>query len=179
MKTYKSVVQDWLTGIPMMQQTVLLCALRGPDGISKYGAAKLLLRWLRRCVLLSAIEGRVLTNPYDKSGGSFTGPSIRQLNSDDEEGFLAPWGEHMMVHVNEYLRQLDGLPHHFHMHFMHAAEILGYKHPEGEVRTWWNCVYKRFVIDLHLHEESEAELDSRLGDNRAGWLARSDPATVE
>lgn len=156
----------------MMQQTVLLTAVRGPDGLPKYGGIKMLLRWYRRCVLLSAIDGRVLDNPIDPNGGSFTGPS---LDGDDD---LDPWCDRMLVHVNSYLRDLDAIPHHFQMHFMHAVEIVGYKHPDEQIALWWRQLYLRLVNDMHLHPESEEELDSRLGDTRAGWLKRADPATV-
>src|SRR5262245_28467293 len=49
----RAVLQDWVQERPFMQQTVLLTAIRGPDGIAKYSSVKLLLRWYRRCVLLS------------------------------------------------------------------------------------------------------------------------------
>src|SRR5690606_37672840 len=69
------VTQSWTHELPMMQQTVLLTAVRGPDGSPKYGAVKMLMRWFRRCTLLSAIDGKALTTPWDNNGGSFTGPS--------------------------------------------------------------------------------------------------------
>ena len=154
----------------MMQQTVLLTGIRGPDGLTKYGSVKMLLRWYRRCVLLSAMDGKVLPNPYDNNGGSFTGPSLGVQ--------IEAWEVGMNTHVDAYLRDQDAVPHHFQAHFMHAAEILGYKHPDERVRAWWNAVYERLVNSLHLHPETEAELDERLGDNRAGWLKRADTATV-
>lgn len=166
----KPVTQEWTWGIPMMQQTVLLTAVRGPDGLPKYGAVKLLLRWFRRCVLLSAIDGKVLDNPCDSNGGSFTGPSIGPP--------LNYWEKAMNSHVDAYLRDLDAIPHHFQMHFMHAAEIVGYKHPDHRTRKWWYDLYLRLVNDMHLHPESEEELDGRLGDSRSGWLKRADPATT-
>lgn len=156
-----------------MQQTVLLTAIRGPDGIAKYGGVKMLLRWYRRCVLLSAMDGKVLGNPYDNNGGSFTGPSFA-------EGELhnTGWESNMDLHVDEYLRCQDALPFHFQNHLMHAAEIIGYKHSDERVRAWWNGVYNRLVNSLHLHPETEAELDERLGDSRSGWLKRADVATA-
>lgn len=167
------VTQVWIHGISMMQQSVLLAAIRGPDGLAKYGGgAKMLLRWFRRCILLSAMDGRVLADPIEPNGGSFTGPSLD--GSDD----LDPWYERMQVHVADYLRQVDALPHHFQMHFLHAAEILGYKHPVEQVRHFWLQLYLRLVNDFHLHAETELELDDRLGDTRAGWLKRADPATA-
>lgn len=69
-------LQDWVMNLTIMQQSVLIAAVRGPDTIRKDHVAKLLLRWYRRCILLSAFDKRVITDPYEKVGGSFTGPSI-------------------------------------------------------------------------------------------------------
>lgn len=49
---------------------------------------------------------------------------------------------------------------------------------DTEIRFFWHRLYLRLVNDLHLHPESEAELDERLGDTREGWLKRADPATT-
>ncbi|WP_217647039.1 hypothetical protein [Planctomicrobium piriforme] len=164
-------MQAWTETIPMMQQTVLLTAIRGPDGVPKYGSVKMLLRWFRRCVLVSATDGKVLENPYDSNGGSFTGPSVGLIIDDQ-------WEYLMDTHCDEYLRSLDGIPHHFQLHLLHAVEILGYKHPDERIKRWWHKLYVRLVNDMHLHPESESELDGRLGDSREGWLRRADPATV-
>jgi hypothetical protein len=170
----RPVTQPWVHGISMMQQSVLLAAIRGPDGLAKYGGgAKMLLRWYRRCILLSAMDGKVLANPIDVNGGSFTGPS---LDGDDD---LDHWSDRMQQHVNDYLRQVDALPHHYQMHFMHAVEIVGYKHPDQVIRHFWHQLYLRLVHDFHLWPETEQQLDERLGDSRSGWLKRADPATVE
>lgn len=217
------VLQDWLGVLPMMQQTVLLTAIRGPDGLPKYGPTKALLRWYRRCILLSAMDGAVLGDPLSNSGGSFTGPSIdrdaliaefldrrrrddEDYNQDiidhgeplvlsvrdDRNPYAMPyadlveaqlmhdgWEPLMNVVVDGYLRDLDAIPHHFQMHFMHAAEIVGYKHPDRRIRDWWQALYLRLVHDMHLFPEPEADMDLRLGDDRSQWLARADPATVD
>lgn len=165
------VTQPWCHGITFMQQTVLLTAVRGPDGIAKYHPCKYLLRWFRRCILVSAMDGRVLTSPIEEGGGSFTGPSLQCTTGGD-------WRPDMTLLVGDYLRALDELPHHFQMHFMHAVEILGFKHPDQEIRAWWHQTYERLVHDMHLWPETEEQLDQRLGDDRSGWLARNDEATV-
>jgi len=169
----KPVIQEWIHALPMMQQTVLLTAVRGPDGVAKYHPVKYLLRWFRRCTLYSAMDHKVLETPFADGGGSFTGPSYDlgrhgRVSTDT-------WMDEL---VSEYLRSLDELPHHFQMHFMHAVEILGYKHPTPHVREWWHRTYLRLVHDLHLWPETVEQLDSRLGDDRSGWLARNDAATV-
>ncbi|CAN5337539.1 hypothetical protein BH10PSE12_BH10PSE12_02940 [soil metagenome] len=169
-----TVLQEWVGTLTMMQQTVLLTAIRGPDGTPKYGPTKMLLRWYRRCVLLSAMDGRVLSWPYQEGGGSFTGPSY-----DERVGSGWFWQQAMDLIVGDYLRELDAIPHHFQLHLLHAVEILGYKHPDQDVRTWWNSVYLRLVHDMHLWPETEEQMDARLGDSREQWLARNDPATVD
>ncbi len=166
-----NVTQAWTHELPMMQQTVLLTAIRGPDGIAKYGAVKMLLRWYRRCVLLSALDQRVLNNPCEVNGGSFTGPSVSRPDVADR------WEAYMDEHICGYLKQQDELPFHFQMHFMHSVEILGYKHPCPRIRYWWSALYIRLVHSMHLHPETQQEMDSRLGDSREGWLERADPAT--
>jgi hypothetical protein len=166
------VTQVWTHDLPMMQQTVLLTAIRGPDNLPKYGPVKMLLRWYRRCLLLSAMDGKVLEDPMEPNGGSFTGPSLSGDDSIDD------WEERMQQHVNGYLQSLDALPHHFQMHFMHAVQIMGYKHTDARIGCFWSLLYFRLVKDLHLHPESCDEMDSRLGDSRSGWLKRADPATV-
>lgn len=167
----KPVTQEWTWALPMMQQTVLIELARGPDTIPKYHPSKFLMRWVRRCILVSALDGRVLSDPYEPVGGSFTGPSLTDKQGDD-------WRPGMDKLVDEYLRAVDEMPHHFHLHLVHGVEILGYKHPNMTIRRWWEKVYMRFVNDMHMHPETEAELDRRLGDNREGWLERADRATI-
>lgn len=171
-RTPRPVLQDWVQELTFMQQTVLLTAVRGPDGIAKYAGVKMLLRWFRRCVLVSAMDGTVLVTPDMDGGGSFTGPSFITDNA------FPTWEAQMDTIVDQYLREVDAMPHHFHVHLMHAAEILGYKHAEMRIRDWWCKVYERLANDAHLHPESEAEMDERLGDTREGWLKRADRATA-
>jgi hypothetical protein len=163
-----SVLRNWVCELTMMQQSVLIAAVRGPDGLPKDHVAKLMLRWLRRCVLYSAMDKRELLTPYEDGGGSFTGPSIAYGCFDLDGGY---WQTAMDAVVKQYLRCVDEIPHHFQLHFMHAAEILGYKYPEQETRTWWLQAYLRIVNDAHLAPETEERMDYRLGDNREQWLA--------
>lgn len=179
------VTQAWTHTLTFMQQTVLLTAVRGPDGIAKYSPPKMLLRWYRRCILVSSLDGEVLDNPFDTRGGSFMGPSFAWPRYVDSAESLThryepdhEVGAVLDGLVSEYLQALDGLPHHFQLHFMHAAEMLGFKHPDLGKRSWWNRTYLRLVHDMHLFPESEEQLDYRLGDDRSQWLARNDMATV-
>jgi hypothetical protein len=166
------VTQEWTHRLKLMQQTVLLTAIRGPDGVAKYHPSKYMLRWYRRCVLLGALDQNVFDNPYDPRGGSFTGPSY-----GEGEPLAREWYTPMQQVFNKYLQSLDELPHHFQLHFMHAAEIVGYKHPDALIRDWWNYVYRELANDMHLEPETEEAMDFRLGDSEAQWRAKSSEAT--
>lgn len=163
-----------------MQQSVLISSIRGADGLHKDHISKYILRWLRRCVLISAFDGKALMSPTQPGGGSFTGPLKRQITKeadvrggelcfDDRPETDAEVLDRVM---KEYLRSTDEIPHHFHMHVLHAAEIIGYKHPVQHIRAWWNKFYNHMVSDAHLFPESEALMDRRLGDVEAQWKER-------
>lgn len=160
-----SVLQDWVQELTLMQQSVLLTSLRAPDGLRKNHPVKVLCRWLRRCILISAFDKRVLSDPYEAGGGSFTGACRTDTVRDLEHA------------VELYLEAVDEIPHHFQLHFMHSAEILGYKHPIH--KKWWCDLYRKLVNDAHLYPESEAQMDSRLGDIESQWKDRESTATPE
>lgn len=172
------VQHPWVLEIPMMQQSVLFAAVRAPDGLRKDHPVKVLLRWYRRCVLLSAFDKRVLANPFEPGGGSFTGPFEWHHARDifggrvDGEGWsLSCWFDEMR---KVYLRHVDEMPHHFQLHFMHAAQIVGVHHPDEGTRRWWWEFYLMIVNDAHLHPESPCEMNLRLSDNCAEWRAREE-----
>jgi hypothetical protein len=166
----KCVLQDWVLELPFMQQSVLISSIRGADGVIKDHPSKNLMRWLRRCVLLSAFDKRVLDNPYEEGGGSYTGPSYlteKKLTDDP----LYKWEDMMDVVVKDFMKSQDSLPLHFYLHVIHASSILGYHHSNERIRNWWNKTYNRLCHDMHLHPETQEELDNRLNDNEKAWRA--------
>jgi hypothetical protein len=175
-----SVFQDWVYTLTFMQQSVLIASVRGPDGINKDHCAKVLIRWLRRSFLVCAFEKIVHNSPDEPCGGSFTGPSLKPRGFSHLLGVTqtlrstGEWAIEMHREVREYLRHVDELPHHFQLHFMHAAEILGYKHPDEKIRNWWHQTYQMLVNDMHLSAETEEDMDKRLGDSEEAWRAREE-----
>lgn len=72
--------------------------------------------------------------------------------------------------VRVYFDNVDSLPHHYHMHLMHGAQIAGHWHPVELFRNRWLGFYMRACHDLHLHPETLDEMNHRLGDwNRKHW----------
>ena len=174
--------QNWVTERTIMQQSVLFAAVRAPDGIRKNHPVKVLLRWYRRSILLSAFDKAILTDPFADGGGSFTGPFTSHHSSEycgiylwsngrfDEETAWRAFDQMRKV----YLEHVDELPHHFQLHFMHAAQIVGYHHPVSKIREWWNEFYLMIVNDAHLFPESKELMDMRLGDDPAEWRRREE-----
>lgn len=176
MMEFGPVQQQWVLRIPLMQQSVLFAAIRAPDGIRKDHPVKVLMRWFRRCILLSAFDKRALTCPFEDGGGSFTGPFQEHhareafgLNENLDGWPLSYWFDRTR---ELYLRYVDELPHHFQLHLMHAAQIVGVHHADPEIRAWWREFYLMIVNDAHLHPESAFEMNLRLSDDCAEWRAR-------
>lgn len=167
----KCVLQDWVLELPFMQQSVLISGIRGPDGVAKTHSSKMLCRWFRRCVVISAFDKRALDNPYDKGGGSYTGPSIELpcFTNPNGKAQIMDWESPMDIRVKEFMDSQDSLPLHYYLHMVHCFEIIGYKHSNERIRKWWNKTYKRVCHDMHLHAETEQELDARLNDDETAW----------
>lgn len=195
------VQQEWVLEIPFMQQSVLFAAVRAPDGLRKDHPTKVLLRWYRRCVLLSAFDRRALTCPFEEGGGSFTGPFkfghvatflIDPHHPDRLRHAHAQWHyakgtpNNSIVEARQremrwrffnkmrevYLRHVDEMPHHFQLHFMHAAQIVGCHHPSTAIRAWWREFYLMIINDAHLEPETDAAMNLRLSDNSDEWKKR-------
>lgn len=156
MATPISVLHPWVQNLSLMQQAVLMTAVRGPDGIRKDHPVKVLLRYFRRCTMVRAFERDICFSPYAPGGGSFTGPLI---NKD------------INAYILIYLRHVDELPHHFQLHLMHAAEIVGYCCPDATARNFWHAFYLAIVKDAHLYPETREQMMTRLGDSEANWRA--------
>ncbi|WP_375458846.1 hypothetical protein [uncultured Enterovirga sp.] len=159
-----SVVPDWFQELPLQQQSVLILALRGPDGVEKHHECKHLVRHYRATVLCAAKYGRWLQ--VGEAADSFM--SMASMSSE------AAWDEQVL---NPFFDVIDCLPHHYVAHLSHGAEILGYKHPDLLVRGHWLRCYLRFCEDRHHPPETEEQMDTRLSDwNRRQWDA---PPTAE
>lgn len=169
--------QDWVHQLPIMQQSVLLSGIRGCDGIPKHHKSKALVKWYRRCVLVSAFDRRILSTPCEEGGGSFTGP-IKQIPSDLSLELREEF-EHKMLQqaTDDFIDSRDELPAHYQLHMMHAFEVVGFKHPTSWIREFWAEVYQRMAKAYHLWPETNEQMNLRLGDNVDGWLARCDPST--
>lgn len=155
-----SVMPNWMLDLPIQQQSVLFLSCRGPDGVKKFHECKHVVRAYRATVLVAAYRGRQLY--WGEAADNFM--SLEQF-ADDEQ-----WKQC----VDLYFETIDELPHHYHMHLVHGAQILGFKHPDIRFRERWNGFYERAVHDAHLNIETMEQMDERLNDwGRRAWEEES------
>lgn len=154
----RSVFPAWMVLVPMQQQSVMLLAARGPDGVGKYHPCKGVVRAYRATVLKSARLGRSLQWGEDLERDGFMG--LWAFGQD------ASWS----AAVRDYFSHVDELPHHYHLHLLHGTQILGHKHPDPRFRERWLGFYMAGCDDAHMRPETAADLDRRLGDwAQADW----------
>lgn len=172
-----SALQDWVMDLSLMQQSVLMSAIRGCDGLPKRHKSKAILKFYRRSILISAFDGKALNDPFTKGGGSFTGP-IADLAID--EWPIGAFTEYdarcsfLQKVADDFVDSRDELHAHYQIHMMHGFEIVGYKHPEEAIRDYFNAIYNRLAKAYHLWPETEKQMDLRLSDNFENWTARND-----
>lgn len=144
------VVPSWLKELSFQQQSVILLALRGPDGVRKHHICKTVHIAYRGTVLRAAERGRFLE--WGEKADSFMSmDAIANAMSWD-------WV------VNTFFDHVDELPHHYVSHLAHAAQIIGYKHPDERFRRAWGYFYQRWCDDKHVNPETEHQMDERLND---------------
>ncbi len=155
MKTI-SVQPEWCAALSLQQQSVLFLAGRGPDGLRKNHPCKAVHIAYRATIFLAGKYGRPLA--WGERADTFMSLDVF---ADAERWTIAVAG---------FFDAWDELPAHYVKHLMHGVQILGYKRPDLRFRERWGALYLRFIRELHVSPESEAEMDRRLGDwNRKHW----------
>lgn len=137
----KSIIQDWAANLGLRHQGVLVSAVRGCDSVQREDASKYLVR-VYRGVLLNAHVG-----------------DIRKAAS-----FMVAFDAEQWDHSEaDFLRSIDHYPNHWILHWMHACEIVGHKHPDPDISSAFFSLYRKLVKKFHLEMESMEKLDQRLG----------------
>lgn len=157
----RRVTMEWIDKLPMQQQSVLLLGLRGPDGLTKHHRCKPIVRHYRACIIKAAYFGRSISKgavPTD----SFM--SMEVFYTTTEAGVTTSITEDWLRVCKLYFDGIDELPLHYHLHVMHGAEILGYKHPDKEIAACWYAFYLQCCDAMHVNPETREQMDIRLGD---------------
>jgi len=144
----RSVLQEWVTELPLRFQGTLLTAVRGCDiepkswtrtGVA-YSPSRRITAYIRWCFM----------NPADP----------REV--DIEEGSFFQSSHPDPFKPSEFGHE----PQHWYAHVMHALEIIGYHHPSASVQGEAWILYQQMVKSLHLNVETKQQLWDRLTEDR-------------
>ena len=136
----KSIVQDWACKLGLRHQGTLMTAIRGCDIVPKHDISKSIARALRADVLNAHVG-----------------------DPRKAKAFIEVFEHGVFIDImSKFTSNLDHYPLHYVMHLTHAAEIIGYKHPDQNTADRWRILYFTVCRRLHMHPETEAGLDARL-----------------
>jgi hypothetical protein len=138
------VMRLWTHKMPLRHQGVLVTSIRGCDVSTKEDSSKHLTRMIRRAIL----------NPAD------------WRETQNKAGFFGFNPKTLEAELIHFLHSLDQYPLHYITHLMHGCEVIGYKHPDIFFKLFFNLMYEMMVHTLHLHPESENQMDARLTEDR-------------
>lgn len=138
-----SILQPWVMELGLRHQGVLVSACRGCDTAPKGDPSK----WAQRL-----FRGAIL----EPHCGRFVKPVSYIIVEPDEN----KWWSIM----RQFYTNADHYPHHYVMHFRHAAQIIGYYGPR-ETPTFairWVKLYGELCQIEHLEPEPKPILEARL-----------------
>lgn len=149
-----SILQEWVEKLGLRYQGVLVSAIRGCDTASKQDPSKGLVRSYRAEVL------RAHAGDPRKSKSFIEKVDDRAV------------AERMSAFVNNW----DHYPLHYVVHLIHAAQIVGYYHPDCDTQALWHVFYKNACNKLHMSYESKEALAFRLEAPEDSFFAQQDSA---
>ncbi len=146
----ESVFHPWVHSLTFQMQALLTTAMRGPDNSRKHNPAKAIIRYLRGCVL--------------KPAGNWRG--------QNDNDFM--WGDYKIFTQwsGQFWEDHDEYPHHFLMHLIHCAQVVGYHHPDNEISRHWKAFYYLACHSFHMCPEKKEDMDKRLDDFGCGYKPR-------
>jgi hypothetical protein len=150
------VTQEWTNRLSYMQQSVLLSGIRGCDGLPKRHKSKPLIKWYRRCILLSAFEGKVIENAFDPGGGSFTGP-IAELPEELTDAYFE---NYIKTDIEPRYYAIDPTPEIPKANINDVISSLRYNH-HNKVHDW-KCAQLQRVADDFIDSRDELHYHYQL-----------------
>lgn len=148
----RPVMQNWVNGLPLRQQGVIVLALRGPDGVPKEHPAKVLVRTLRGMTMNAGRTGE---------------PMKRGVFWRDDPFMTIAFIEDMqqwVTSLRSFFDHFDEFNIHFLQHIMHAFAVCGMHYPDETIRDRAWGFYVHCCDKLHVIAESPEAITWRLRD---------------
>ncbi len=117
--------------------------------------------WKEQTVVLGAFRGCDGEQKGDASKDLLH--NLRAVIMNDADP-TSPFMQKREIDLEHFCENLDHYPIHWLVHFTHATEIIGYRHPNKVIAAHWLMVYKAIVHALHFKPEPKAIMIHRLAD---------------
>jgi hypothetical protein len=154
-----SVLQDWITNLPMKEQATLLSALRGCDEAPKQYQE---VRYLDANGM-GELETKVIDSPERRVVAWLRSVCLNAANPGEEKypgGYMYGNAKHV-THLF-FPDQFGHYPQHWYAHLMHGLEVIGYRHPNAMTRGVGFYLYEKMADNCHLNIETREEYIARL-----------------
>ncbi len=117
--------------------------------------------WKEQSVLFSALRGCDGSGKDDGSKNLIHNMrAVILRDADPTSTFM----EERPINMEVFCNNTDHYPVHWLLHFTHAVEIVGYRHPDPETAEKWGAIYKALVYMFHFQPESDELMTLRLMD---------------
>lgn len=117
--------------------------------------------WKEQSVLFSALRG---CDGSEKNDGSknliHNFRALILKDADPSSTFM----EERPIDMKVFCNNTDHYPVHWLLHFMHGAEIIGYRHPDHIIAMKWQHIYYDIVHAFHMQPETKEVMTERLKD---------------
>ncbi len=133
-----SILQDWVAGLGLRHQGVLLTAVRGCDTAHRDDVVKLLSKAIRAETLV----------PF--CGDLYRSAAFMHYYSDDD----------LRKHFATFRRAFGHHPLHYVRHLILAVQVVGYYHPARS--ELWREFYFSMCRKMRMSPESKEDMDARL-----------------
>lgn len=148
--TNTSVLQDWLVPLPIRMQSTLILGLRGPD-THNCPEIKKITRWLRGLAFKPGNPDNVMQFMGNKPG--------------------------RIVEKSPVAKELEFCTQHYYSHLMHALEVVGYNHPDGQISEHAYILFYDMCVLFHLEPETVQQFVRRL--ETRNWPGGGQPDTFD
>jgi len=119
------------------------------------------LPWKQQSVILSSLRGPDTHRPEHVKKVTRWLRAITQNNADSSTDYMKDVG---LPDFEALRTDLEFCTIHYFCHLLHTFEIIGYNHPNSEIRNLSRNYYEGLVDALHLNSETKEQLDNRLED---------------
>lgn len=150
----RSVLQNWVLDLPLRAQGTLLTGIRGCDLAPKHPPT-----------IVEATGCSTGESLPERHLAAFLRFCVLNTPDPREIGMPGAWIQPEPP-KNWKPSQFGHYPQHWYGHIMHCFEVVGYCHPNDELRAKAYKIYERLVRNLHLNVETKEEMLRRLTEDR-------------